>query len=380
MSEYGLRVSDTLGNHTTIVPSIASIISAGTITMPDVLNDDNTYGYNIDLPGISAINNDNIGVIVKARDFDWQSKISVVSINPAGESTTLYPLNTTHTVNTVNGYIVSESQGSTSTSLYATCEPDNLGDVIHEYTQTYYDIYVLHSDGSTTTLGTSVALDTYSNYAVNFSYEALRSATWNCPETSLLITDALIFVLHIKLKCAYRWGNTYYRTITFVTNQLGITKIEASTWTIYRYLKVISTGALAGDYCRAYVYWGNSTYDTRISNITLPVDQDYWGCFFANSAKTYYTKNNSTGVMTSWTAGNMTPGTQSTWDEILNVSPIFGWDKYGTTSTSIRIFAAISYGIYDASESTGINVYSVGIQGISEVDYVIYLKNYDGAD
>ncbi len=96
---------------------------------------------------------------------------------------------------------------------------------------------------------------------------------------------------------------------------------------------------------------------------------------YMNSASTYYTRNETTGAMTSWTAGNLTAGTRSTWDPILAVFPVAFWDKLGnTTFTSIRLFAAMCYLIYDTSASSKLVVYSIGSAGISQVEYIIIQK------
>jgi hypothetical protein len=93
---------------------------------------------------------------------------------------------------------------------------------------------------------------------------------------------------------------------------------------------------------------------------------------YMNSASTYYTRNDTTGVMTAWTAGNLTNGDRNTWDSVLAVFPIAFWDKLGATSfTSIRLFSAMCYLVYDTSASSKIIVYSIGSAGISSIEYVI---------
>jgi len=66
---YGLKVRDTSGNTCVLTPDVKSIISAGTVKIPTVLRPDNTYGVNIPLPGTTAYSEDDIGVLVKARDY-----------------------------------------------------------------------------------------------------------------------------------------------------------------------------------------------------------------------------------------------------------------------------------------------------------------------
>lgn len=81
MSTYAMKISDTI-NVNWMTPESATIISAGTVTMPNALNDDDTYGYDVDLPGTDAIPVSKIGVIIlpaqtnihyEARAQWWQT-------------------------------------------------------------------------------------------------------------------------------------------------------------------------------------------------------------------------------------------------------------------------------------------------------------------
>ena len=97
---------------------------------------------------------------------------------------------------------------------------------------------------------------------------------------------------------------------------------------------------------------------------------------YANSASTYFTRNTSTSVMTSWIAGNMTAGDRNTWDPVLSIFPHVFWDKLGgTTFTTVRLFAATCYLVYDTSTSTKKLVYSIGSSGVATVQYMIAIKN-----
>lgn len=102
----------------------------------------------------------------------------------------------------------------------------------------------------------------------------------------------------------------------------------------------------------------------------------YPASWYADSTKTYYTKNSSTGVMTIWTAGNMTGGDIDTWDGMRGVFPLASWDyAVGVTETdTVRIWAAMCHIVYDYSASTPLAVYSIGSAGVVEVNYAIYLK------
>jgi hypothetical protein len=66
----------------------------------------------------------------------------------------------------------------------------------------------------------------------------------------------------------------------------------------------------------------------------------YFTTSYLNSSTSFYSRNDGTGVMTGWSAGNRTNGSRSTWNPLLSVYPIALWDKMGnTTFSSIRLFA-----------------------------------------
>jgi hypothetical protein len=83
----------------------------------------------------------------------------------------------------------------------------------------------------------------------------------------------------------------------------------------------------------------SGTYTQYQSGGTL-----FYSTFYADDAATYLTRNESTGVMTSWTAGNQTLNDRTTWNPILSVCPVAFWDKMGaTTFTKVRLFAGVAY-------------------------------------
>ncbi len=97
----------------------------------------------------------------------------------------------------------------------------------------------------------------------------------------------------------------------------------------------------------------NSVLYSRYIDTTL-----YYNTFYANSATSYYTRNDSTSVMTSWSAGNKTASSKSTWNPVLSVYPIAFWDKMGATSFSkVRLFGATAHLVRDTTDDTN---YSLG--------------------
>jgi hypothetical protein len=98
------------------------------------------------------------------------------------------------------------------------------------------------------TSGTPVAVATY-------TADGMHSATWNCPDVSLSPTDAIevrVYIYTTKWLSAFAY---------FKTEQLNGQSLDASTWTVYYYLTLVS-GTLT-------FYWdGDSTHDSRIENFT----------------------------------------------------------------------------------------------------------------
>jgi len=161
-------------------------------------------------------------------------------------SATWYMRNDTQTVNTVNGYILGDTQSSSSVEWHAI---DMTGTV-----DINWDVSVLHSDGSETSIGSGVA--NYHNPTSNGEF----SATWSCPTVNLVATDAIKVVGHIVTD-----GTN--QTRTFVSSQLFWSKLNATTWTFYFcYAKQIS-GHPPNQNFGNYVYHGDPTKNTRIEGI-----------------------------------------------------------------------------------------------------------------
>ena len=170
-----------------------------------------------------------------------------------------YPNINDQTVNTVTGKVLNQEYGSTSGILYFS-DPTSP-------TQTPYysvDVYVLHADGSTTTLGTGVAVAAGNTFGMNYG-------TWDCPETSLASTDALEIVWHVYNAL----GSAQFVS---VTEQLGITKLNASTWSVgyNSYTTYIPSPRTYGYFLR----YGSSTYATGITNIGYSVSAETFSAMF----------------------------------------------------------------------------------------------------
>ena len=115
--------------------------------------------------------------------------------------------------------------------------------------------------------------------------------------------------------------------------------------------------------------------DLTLYNLT--VDSSFYiQSWFVNDSSSFFTRNESTGVITTWTPNKSSP---TNYDGLLSVYPIAFWDKRGaSTFDNIDIFAGTSYLVYDQSATTYRTVYTVGSEGVENVDYVIFLKHYQG--
>jgi hypothetical protein len=110
---------------------------------------------------------------------------------------------------------------------------------------------------------------------------------------------------------------------------------------------------------------------------SLDSSGSYGLSWYMHDTFTYYTRNASTGVMTVWTP-DVTPATD--YDAILSIYPAVIWDKMGaTTFTSVRLFAAMCYEIFDQSTTSFKTVYSIGTQGVEQIDYTVYARRYSEA-
>jgi hypothetical protein len=113
--------------------------------------------------------------------------------------------------------------------------------------------------------GTETEITSGSPVAVverNTDAEGMQSNTWNCPETSLETTDAIVVRVYINV-ADLGWGSA---VANFITAQLGASKLDAATWTVYYWTKRVWQSANA--YLWGYYRWGDTNYNSRIENFT----------------------------------------------------------------------------------------------------------------
>lgn len=173
------------------------------------------------------------------------------------KTTTLYCRSDTQTVNGLNAYKLLDTASSSST--YFEIEKDLGGYGVYDS-----DIIIRHADESETVIASAIASAQFT-WDSNPDFEVIAT-NYSFPETSLVPTDAIKIVQRQTVT-----GTVV--TEAFITVQLGWTKINASTWTFYRYVYFHAVTFPRPTYWR--LYWGDSTYTTYIDGIQYEKPRGY---------------------------------------------------------------------------------------------------------
>lgn len=165
---------------------------------------------------------------------------------------TRYMRSDQHTVNDLTAYKLGTEQSSTSATECIGLYDGNT------YCTHYLGIRIWKraEDGTETeiTAGTAVAIA--SGYDTG-----LISASWNCPLASLNPTDAIV----VRVYSGTSSPPTHLE-VTFITEQLGASQLDASTWTVYYYLR--RTYNFFFDQTIYDFIYGTSTYNSRIEGFS----------------------------------------------------------------------------------------------------------------
>jgi hypothetical protein len=146
------------------------------------------------------------------------------------------------TVNGLTAYIL---------GLTATPDQDLIVSVDYEGRATaYFDIQIAirHVDGSEALL-----LDWYTFATRAASGYGFQTYNFNCPQTSLSPTDAVV----VRLRARNLGGSA---VATFITEQLGAGQLPSATWTFYVYTE----GIVSAVGSSAIIHWG--AWTTRVEN------------------------------------------------------------------------------------------------------------------
>ena len=187
------------------------------------------------------------------------------------KTATLYCRSDTHTINGLTANQLAIVPSSSSQNITA-----GFGGMINfpEAPPTSANFYISaiairHVDGSETVLDSgSLALTTRT--VTSGVSGGVNNAPYSISMFTLVPTDALKITLTVYRTYVPNSPNTV--SMTFVSNQLGWTKLNTATWIVYRYERVQSMLTGWNGYRGSFIsvgalYWGDSTYTTYISGI-----------------------------------------------------------------------------------------------------------------
>jgi hypothetical protein len=164
-----------------------------------------------------------------------------------------YMRSDTQTINGLNAYKLNipESNSSASNTQYGDESPSYWG----------IRAWVRHSNGTEQELNLGGQTGTPMAVVSRGSGSGIQSATVTVAQTMLQPTDSLVIRVYTQVGT----DSTWTLSATFTTEQLQATTLQATTWTIYYY-----TCAFWNRYTEtetAKLYWGTTTYNTRIQNL-----------------------------------------------------------------------------------------------------------------
>jgi len=165
-----------------------------------------------------------------------------------GVSETRFMRGDQHTVNGLLAYALNTTQSSTE--KYVKKSLNLLKDA-------YWGIRVYKRDSEGTE--TQITSDVVAVVTRSSAGSGIQSNTWNCPETALDSTDAIV------VKVYHKWtAGSWVEIAKFTTPQLGAETLDSSTWTVYYWTKQQYSGFPIPRGVDSWFYWGTSTYNSRI--------------------------------------------------------------------------------------------------------------------
>lgn len=199
--------------------------------------------------GVDA-NGDGIGDTPYVIDASNKDNYPLINPYRAPVIETRYMRGDQHTVNGLTTYKLSTTQSNTAKSTS--------NGYMGPYGTVAWGIrvWIRHANGSQEELtnGLSATVTRSSNG------EGIQSATWNCPYRLLAPTDVIVIKVYVRYGPYPESGS-----VSFITEQLNVSSLIPSTWTVYYYTKYYTDGRYS---TTGYFYWGTSTYNSRIEGFT----------------------------------------------------------------------------------------------------------------
>lgn len=178
-------------------------------------------------------------------------------------SETRYMRSDNHTVNGLDANILGISRSDTL-ETFTKYKDDGSYDV-----KWGIRVWKRDSGGTETEITSGTPVAQVTRLAADGNVQGLQNATWDCPETALAITDAIVIRVYIKVGTDAWASSSVYGY--FITEQLGETRLDSATWTVYYYTNrwselVPPTITTYGQYL--YGKKTNDTWDSRIDNFS----------------------------------------------------------------------------------------------------------------
>jgi hypothetical protein len=163
-----------------------------------------------------------------------------------------YMRSDTQTINGLNAYNLNVPESTSS----ASCTKSGSG----EGASWGIRAFVRHSNGTEQEISLDGQTGTPAAVVYREFYSGIESATVNVSQTALQSTDSLVIRTYIEAG-----SSGWVLSATFTTEQLNATTLQAATWTLYYYTLAYYNRRY--DWTTATLYWGTTTYNTRIQNL-----------------------------------------------------------------------------------------------------------------
>jgi len=167
-------------------------------------------------------------------------------IPPLTPSTTFFFRSDSKTTNNVTAYYLHTTESSVSMTLQ-----DSSSSSLTAYYA--FTVQLLHSWGSTTTLGDKIGTITLSS-----NFTGYKTSTWACPQTTLAMDDASEVTVWSKLG-----SGDWVAKAVYVTDQLISKRLNANTWTF-----TLKVSYAVGSTLTSFSF-GNSNSYSRIEGVSL---------------------------------------------------------------------------------------------------------------
>lgn len=225
------------------------------------------------------------------------------------------------------------------------------------------DVVKRTSGSSETVIGSKVAVVTRTSLGFG-----MQSATWDCPQTALSVTDSIV----IKVYQKWSFESSYSLLRTFTTEQLGSSQLDAYTWTVYYWTAWSDDGM---EYVAVFEH-GISTFNSRIEGFKYTVPTTKTIYIDLSFSPTISLTNYLKGTMNLNPSFSPTITFAKSLKSAMNINPLFTPNlSLSITLTEIGYIITSNF-IVNSSFSTIINMVSnIPLQFITSSSFIIMVSS-----